>query len=75
MIAQPLTRLTKAIPWEWTSKEQEAFEHLKSALVSYPVLRIPINDAPFRVECDSSDFANGAVLSQLIDGRWHPIAY
>ena len=75
LIAQPLTRLTKAIPWEWMSKEQEAFEHLKSALVSYPVLRIPINDAPFRVECDSSDFANGAVLSQLIDGRWHPIAY
>ena len=45
LIAQPLTRLTKAIPWEWTSKEQEAFEHLKSALVSYPVLHIPINNA------------------------------
>ena len=43
--------------------------------MSYPVLRIPVNDAPFRVECDSSDFANGAILSQFIDGHWHPVAY
>ena len=45
------------------------------ALTQYPVLRIPIDDAPFRVECDSSDFANGAILSQHIDEKWHPVAY
>ena len=38
-------------------------------------MRIPIDDAPFRAECDSSDFANGAILSQFIEGKWHPIAY
>ena len=74
-MAQPLTRLTKATPWEWTETEQSAFETLKQALMTYPVLRIPVNDAPFRVECDSSDFANGAILSQFIDNQWHPVAY
>ena len=43
--------------------------------MSYPVLRILVNNAPFRVECDSSDFANGAILSQFIEGTRHPIAY
>src|SRR6202041_3780374 len=27
------------------------------------------------IKADSSDYAIGAVLSQLQDGRWHPIAY
>ena len=26
-------------------------------------------------ECDSSDFANGDILSQCIDEIWHPVAY
>ena len=54
---------------------ERAFERLKEALVQYPILRIPIDDAPFRVECDSSDYANGAILSQFIDSKWHPVAY
>ena len=34
------------------------------------------DDRPFRVEADSSEFATGAVLSQLqADERWHPVAY
>ena len=37
----------------------------------------PADDQPFRIEADSSDFATGAVLSQLSaeDGKWHPVAY
>ena len=31
---------------------------------------------PFSIECDASDFATRAVLSQLTpDGKWHPCAY
>ena len=31
----------------------------------------------FRIEADSSDFATGAVLSQVStdDGKWHPVAF
>jgi hypothetical protein len=37
----------------------------------------PADDQPFRIEADSSDFATGAVLSQLCveDGKWHPVAF
>ena len=67
--------MTKQVLWEWTETQQESFETLKKALTIYPILRIPIKDAPFRVECDSSDFSNGVILSLFIEGKWHPIAY
>jgi len=34
-------------------------------VTSAPVLTTPADDQPFRIEADSSDFATGAVLSQL----------
>ena len=40
-----------------------------------PVLVIPVDDEPYRVEADSSNFALGAVLSQQQNDKWHPIAY
>jgi hypothetical protein len=39
------------------------------------VLFIPRDDGQFRVEADSSDYANGGVLSQKIDGKWRPVAF
>ena len=46
-------------------------------MTSAPVLVTPADDQPFRIEADSSDFATGAVLSQLCaeDGKWHPVAF
>jgi len=39
------------------------------------VLAIPIDDAPYCLETDASDYALGAVLSQKQDEKWHPIAF
>ena len=72
---RPLTKLTGSTPWVWEGKQQAAFDELKVALTQYPVLRIPIDDGPFKVECDSSDYVNGAILSQCINERWHLVAY
>ena len=36
---------------------------------------VPIDDDPFQVESDASDFAVGAILSQKQEGKWHPVAY
>ncbi|KAG5724326.1 hypothetical protein E4T56_gene16016 [Termitomyces sp. T112] len=57
--------------------EQAAFDTLKQAVTSKPVLLFPNDDSPFCVEADSSDFATGAVLSQQSkeDGKWHPVAF
>jgi len=61
----------------WSGKEQAAFEDLKIAVTTAPVLVSPQESDPFRIEADSSDFATGAVLSQqsMTDGKWHPVAF
>ena len=53
------------------------FRKLQELVTSAPVLTTPADDQPFRIEADSSDFATGAVLSQLSaeDGNWHPVAF
>lgn len=77
-IVQPLTLLTKKdVKWVWESEQETAFNHLKRAFTTAPILRIPDEDAPFRLETDASNFATGAVLSQLDpnDQLWHPCAF
>ncbi|GLB43833.1 putative retrotransposable element tf2 155 kda protein type 1-like [Lyophyllum shimeji] len=65
------------VAWTWGSGQQDAFDSLKRAITSKPVLIFPDDDRPFRVEADSSDFATGAVLSQQSpeDEKWHPVAF
>ncbi|QRV95333.1 Retrotransposable element Tf2 protein [Ceratobasidium sp. AG-Ba] len=76
-IAAPLFNLTrKNHPWEWTEECTTAFEQLKEALRSAPVLIIPDISKQFFLECDASDFATGAILSQFSeDDRLHPVAF
>ncbi|KAL5536433.1 hypothetical protein ACEPAF_255 [Sanghuangporus sanghuang] len=50
------------VEWKWGEEEQQVFEELKSRLSSPPVLAIPNEEGPFRVEADASDFASGGVL-------------
>ena len=53
-----------------------AFETLKKALVTAPVLAFPQFDKPFILAVDASDESIGYVLSQLdADNREHPVAY
>ncbi|KAG5728483.1 hypothetical protein E4T56_gene19562 [Termitomyces sp. T112] len=76
--ACPLFDLTgKDVTWSWGPPEQLAFDTLKHAVTSGPVLLFLDNNSPFRMEADSSDFATGAVLLQQSpeDGKWHPVAF
>jgi hypothetical protein len=74
-IAKPLTSLTRNEQWQWRQEQQRAFEEVKWRICSEPVLTIPVNNAPYCLEADSSDYASGAILSQKIDDKWHPVAY
>src|SRR6201991_4763366 len=79
LIAGPLTNLLhKEAGWTWGQEEELAFDKLKSALTSAPVLTIanPQNVFRLRLTTDASDLALGAVLEQL-DGKGqpHPIAF
>ena len=76
-IAAPLSELTKEdVRFEWTVKQQQAFDRLKKAIVTGPVLALPDPDLPFVLHTDASGFAVGAVLSQpQPDGLLRPIAF
>ena len=59
----------------WQERCQGAFQNLKAALTSPPVLAYPVYSKPFIVEVDASNDGLGAVLSQEQDGKVRPIAY
>jgi len=76
--ARPLFDLTRNDSrWRWEEAERTAFARLKQSVTSTPVLISPNPTKPFRIEADSSDFATGAVLSQVSweDEKWHPVAF
>ncbi len=74
---RPLFDLTGSSEWHWGKEQEGAFQKLKEAITSRPVLIFPNENQPFRVEADSSDVATGAILSQqsMEDGKWHPVAF
>jgi len=69
-IAKPLTGLTKkGIKWTWTPSCQDAFDKLKKMFTTGPILTHFDDTHPTKLETDASDFALGAVLSQLCEER------
>jgi len=61
--------------FHWYVEAQNAFEVLKTAMTSAPILGMPIDDRYFTLDTDASDFAIGAVLSQNQNGEERVIAY
>lgn len=76
-ISAPLTdTLKKSCKFTMGEKAIAAFEKLKKALTSAPVLRHPDFTRRFYIQCDASDYGTGAVLFQLDDSNEeHPIAF
>ena len=74
-ISKLLHSLTGKSAWVWGLEQQASFKTLNQAVTAAPVLVFLTNKDQFRVEADSSDFATGAVLSQLQETSWKPVAY
>ena len=70
-MARPLTELTKKEGFKWGAEALAAFENLKRALTSAPVLTLPDFSQPFQIECDAFGRGIGAILMQ----NKRPISY
>ena len=76
IIAAPLHELTKKNKqFIWTEKCETAFQQLIKSLSEAPILAYPRPECQFTLDTDASDTGIGAVLSQIIDGEEHVIAY
>ena len=75
-VARPLTKLTKKNEiFEWSEECEIAFNTLKSAFISAPILAYPRDEGGYILDTDASNFAIGCVLSQVQDGVEKVIAY
>ena len=76
-MARPLFHLLKKdVIFIWTEDCKDAFETLKNALCTSPVLVYQDFSQQFIVQTDASLTAIGGVLSQVNEiGKEHPVAY
>lgn len=75
-VARPLTNLTKKdAAWKWDKDEQQAFNALKEALATAPVLRQAEPGIPYTLRTDASSYAIGAALLQGEGSEERPIEY
>lgn len=76
-IALPLTEITKkGNLFAWDEKCQTAFDALKKAITSEPVLTIFDPEKPTELETDASDYAIAGQIGQRDEqGRLKPIAF
>ena len=86
-IAKPLTELhpnttvkngkkvKSSKPFVWQTDQQNAFDQLKEALMSHPVLGYPNYNTPFELHTDASAKGLGAVLYQRQNDKLRVISY
>ena len=76
-LAKPLNDLLKKDQqFIWTDAQQKAFDELKKCFTEEPVLMMPDHTKPFQIETDASNYATGAVLTQLdSNSDRHPVLF
>lgn len=75
-IVNPLTNLLKKNQrFLWTLDCEKAWSTIKECLVTAPILSCPDFSREFVIQCDSSDFGVGCVLTQNFDDGERVIAY
>ncbi|KAK1612021.1 hypothetical protein QYE76_035694 [Lolium multiflorum] len=73
-ISKPLTNLLqKDVPFVFDDDCKEAFETLKKALTTAPIVEPPDWNLPFEIMCDASDFAWRCSWSELENIAYDPV--
>ena len=68
---QNLLRIQKDVPFNWSSAQEKAFDHIKQKIASSPVLAFFQPDVPITLQNDASEYGLGALLMQ----KDKPVAY
>lgn len=68
-IAKPLYEMTKEGEWKWGEKQDLAFAEMKKAFTGNEILHMPKDEGQYILETDASNYATGAILSQIQDGK------
>ena len=74
----PLTDMLKKCCYDklrWSDQQTEIFEKARKLISDEVFLRIPSPDLEFVVQTDASKVGIGAVLAQVVDGEYCPIAF
>jgi len=78
----PITNLLKGFkdgkklgPFVFREAAKQAINRLKDLFTSVPILIYFYWELYIYLKIDISGFALGAIISQLKDGEWHPIAF
>src|SRR4051812_46706108 len=75
-ISKPLTNLLQIyVTFVFDDDCKEAFETLKKALTTDPIVQPPDWSLCFEIMCDASDFSVGVVLGQRVDKKLYVIHY
>ena len=75
-LLKPIYDLTrKGRPFIWGEEQQEPFEQIKKRLVCALVLHMPYRQGRFHLYSDTSKFAVGSALYQILDGKLKLITY
>jgi hypothetical protein len=76
LLTKPITSLLKKdCSFNWGRAQEEAFSKLKEAFTSSPILHTFDSQLDTVLETDASDYALGAILSQVVEGQTRPVAY
>jgi len=68
--------LSKKNMWSWGEPQEEAFQAVKKALSSSPILSFYRSDRDTVISADASSFSVGSILLQKqSDGSWKPVAF
>lgn len=76
-IAAPLTKLLRKTAGRlmWTEDAERAFQALKKAMITAPVVANPNFEKDFILQCDASDVSAAGALGQIHDGVEVVIAF
>ena len=67
--------MQKDVPFVFDDDCLEAFETLKKALISAPIVQPHDWNLPLEIMCDASDYAVGVVLQKRVDKKLNVIHY